>query len=163
MPFDPELEEDEEVVHEIYVKISKKKNFYLLLTNKAAYWVGKKKFAVKDDTIAIRLPVEGVDCISFYKSDFLWCLILGSLLVILGLLMIVASGFGTHLAWVAAGILIIFVGHKRRIVKISGGGKIFSWREPIYFGGGIKQKVDQSFSHIRNWAKQNKIRVLGSF
>lgn len=160
MPFEPEFREDEEIIHEINIKITKKHLFYLLLTNKAAYWIGKKKFAIKDDTMAIRLPVVEVDRIVFRRSSIRWCLILGSLLVILGVVGILASGFGAHLAWIAAGILIILVGHKRRIVEISGRGRKFSWMEPIYFGGGINQRINQAFSFIKQWAEKYNITIF---
>ena len=157
MAFNPELQQDEQIQHVINVTISKNESFRLVLTSRAAYWPGKNSLSDAETTEV--LPTSQIQSVQIRRRSAWASLAVGILLVLVGLVLTLAGRFRWPPILIVGGIIVGLIGHKRRVLVLASETDRFAWKEPIIFGGGVKQSITAAFGQIDAWAREHGIRV----
>lgn len=153
MAFEPQLQNDEELLHDLALVISKKLSLRLVLTSKAAYWPGTK-LAITDGVTTEMVSVGELKNVFVGKKSALGSMLVGALMIVGGVLWTLAGYVGAPQALVIGGLIVAVVGGQRRTIAIHGPKKKFTWKEPISFGGGIKDQVTEVVTAVERWAER---------
>lgn len=155
MAFEPELEENENVEEDITLTISSKVNLRLILTDKAAYWPGKKAFAVSDPIVALKTDLSEITQVYIGRKSALGSLLVAIAMVIGGIVWTLFGYVGLPQALIIGGFIFGIVGGRRRIIRIGS----LSWTAPITFGGETKKEVESICESIRVWAQKHSLPI----
>jgi len=157
MAFQPQFEPGEVVEKEVSLAVSNK-ILFLLLTNNAVYWPGKKKFAVSDPITTERLSFREIERVQIGRKSATLSLLVGLVMVVGGTLWTLAGFFGAPQALIVGGIVIAIIGGRRRTLKIQGAGKTYKWSEPVHFGGQLGKTITAHLDSVAKWAADHGIR-----
>lgn len=159
MAFRPQIDPGEKIEADIALVISEKPSLRLVLTNRAAYWPGKKAFAVSDAVTTERLVFAEILSVATGKRSSLGSLAIGLVMVVGGIIWTLCGYAGAPQALVVGGVIVAIVGGRRRTLLIRAERQKFMWTEPITFGGGIKTEVTRALESVRTWAQSNGLRL----
>lgn len=168
MAFDPTLEADEQVLSDLQVSFGKKGEglLRLVLTNKRAFWPGRKLVAVSDPITTEFVRVEDVQQVSWRPPSLLARLGVAVVLGVVGL----AWSFGTFFAdgsitvGMPTAMLLVapvfpFLARGKRVLTIRGNDKSFKWKSPITFGKTSRANLEQVESALVAWASATGVRL----
>lgn len=173
MAFDPVLEPGEQVSADIRLVISdnrqesRRQELRLVLTNRAAYWPAPK-FGLFDSVTTKRMPLSEVVSVTSRAEWYLGNLIVGSLMLIGGLIVMTFGGMVSTQDWacVGGGLVLILLGLAiaahggwRRTLVIASEQIKFSWVEPRAFREEFQARVSAVFEEVRIWAQSNRLRL----
>jgi len=162
MVFNPAFRDGEELEEDIELIISKKPQIRLVLTNKAAYWPGKKTFAVSDPITTIKVDLSEIESIFIGKKSSLSSLLSGIVMIILGGAWTFAGYpnsyyVGYPQALIVGGIILAFFGGKRTLLKIYSRNEKLQWSAPLGFGKKFKEDINTTVEKLSTWAKKHSI------
>jgi hypothetical protein len=173
MAFEPqtEFEPAEELVAALDVSFDRKANrrFVLVLTNRAAYWPGKKLFGIWDDVITVRVPLREIRRVEITRASGVVVALWGVAACLAGLAIVWlavdgesyepdAVGYGLALAM--GGICFGLLGGRRRRVTIETGSRRLSFTEPISLGGDARVRFAGALDEVHGWARTHGLRLL---
>jgi hypothetical protein len=164
MAFDPQLDPGEAVEHDIDLLISKKPQVRLVLTSKAAYWPGKKTFAVSDPITTVRVASDQITEIYVGRKSRVGSIIGGVALVLIGLAWTLANypeafWVGYPQALIVGGIGVAAFGGRRFVLRIQSGDQRLKWVAPIAFGSSVKRDIRDMFTKVGDWSGRHAISV----
>lgn len=164
MAFDPQLRPDEKVEHDISLVISKKPQIRLVLTSHAAYWPGKKTFAVSDPITTVRATPDRIDDVYMGRKSRVGSIAGGVAMVIGGLVWTFANypeayWVGYPQALIVGGIGVSAFGGRRFVLRIQSAKERLHWVAPIAFGSAVKRDITEMFTTIGEWCKRHSVNV----
>ncbi|ACL04662.1 hypothetical protein Dalk_2972 [Desulfatibacillum aliphaticivorans] len=164
MAFTVELAEGERVEQNIHFLIKKELFFQMVLTNKGAYWPGRKKFAVSDPIYTEFAPLSKIVDVVVQPKSLRFGLMAGLLMFIIGMAWGAAGLFLIYdarnivypLILILSGIVYPLLVGRKRVIRIVGVDKKFSWTSPVMFGKSKKDMIEAS-ENIKAWALEHRL------
>ena len=164
MAFDPQLSPGETVEHDINLLISKKPQVRLVLTSVAAYWPGKKTFAVSDPITTVKVTPDRITEIYIGRKSRAGSIIGGGAMGIVGLAWTFANypeayWVGYPQALIVGGIGLAAFGGRRLVLRIQTADQQLHWVAPVAFGSAVRRDVAEMFTRIGDWCKRHSVKV----
>ena len=164
MAFDPQLAADEKVEHDIFLVISKKPQIRLVLTNHAAYWPGKKAFAVSDPITTVRVTPDQIQEVFVGRKSAAGSIAGGLAMALVGLAWTFANypesyWVGYPQALIVGGIGVSVFGGRRLVLRIQSANERLHWVAPITFGAAVKDSITGVFTSVGEWCKRHSLNV----
>ena len=164
MPFDPQLGPGEEVEYDISLVISNKPQVRLVLTNHAAYWPGKKTFAVTDPITTVKSTPDRIVEVYVGRKSRAGSVAAGIMMAVVGLAWTFANypeayWVGYPQALIVGGIGVAAFGGRRFVLRIQSVDQRLHWVAPIAFGGSVKRDITEMFMQTGAWCKKHSVKV----
>ncbi|MDL5050605.1 hypothetical protein QQ054_31890 [Oscillatoria amoena NRMC-F 0135] len=164
MAFDPQLDPNENVEHDIDLVISNKPQVRLVLTSHAAYWPGKKTFALSDPITTIKVDPDSIEEVFVGRKSSIGSIAAGGGMVIAGLAWTFihypeAYVVGFPQALILGGVGVGIFGGRRSVLSVKSADQHLHWVAPIAFGGSVKHDIAAMFTQIAEWCKKHSVKM----
>jgi hypothetical protein len=160
MAFQPAFSASERVETKIDLVISNKPSLFLLLTNEAVYWPGRKKgLAISDPVTTERLAIAQVRAVHIFNKSTVGSLLTGILMILGGVVWTFGGYVGAPQALIVGGIIVALIGRRRRVLRLEGTTQELKWSEPITFGQSVKREVTNTLETVKLWANRHGVSV----
>jgi hypothetical protein len=164
MAFDPQIGPDEKIEHDISLVISNKPQVRLVLTSEAAYWPGKKTFAVSDPITTVKVTPDRIVEVYIGRKSRAGSIAAGVVMSLVGLAWTFANypesyWVGYPQALIVGGIGVSVFGGRRFVLRVQSTDNRLNWVAPIAFGGTVKRDIAEMFIQIGRWCKRHSVRV----